>query len=73
MSGATEEFLLRAKYSLYGTLIFLLVTNPMTIKLLQSAVGGILQTEGLTPKGYFIQVVLFFLITLGLMMFPKDR
>lgn len=56
------EFWLRVKYSVFSTLIFLLVTNPMVVKLF-----------GTEIKGYFFQVVLFFFATLGLMMFPKDR
>ena len=61
-----DELLLRAKYSFYSTLVFLLVTNPMTVKLLQSF--GLKDSSN-----YFFQVFLFFLIVLGLMMFPKDR
>ena len=68
-----DEFWLRVKYSFFSALVFLLVTNPMTLKLLQNIFGGIFQQEGLTPKGYFIQVALFFLTVLALMMFPKDR
>ena len=63
---------LRAKYSFMGTLIFILVTNPMMLRLLQNVVGGILQNDSITPKGYAIQIFLFFGCTLGLMMFPKD-
>jgi hypothetical protein len=61
----SNELLLRMKYSFFSTLVFLLVTNPMTIKLLN------INTQSAT--GYFFQVILFFLIILGLMMFPKDR
>jgi hypothetical protein len=68
-----NETLLRMKYSFYSALVFLLVTNPMTLKLLQTTFGSVLIDNVLTPKGYFIQVFLFFLIILGLMMFPKDR
>ena len=56
------EFWLRVKYSVFSTLIFLLVTNPMVVNVF-----------GTEIKGYFFQVVLFFFATLGLMMFPKDR
>jgi hypothetical protein len=61
----SNELLLRMKYSFFSTLVFLLVTNPMTIKLLNINVQS--------ASGYFFQVILFFLIILGLMMFPKDR
>lgn len=63
---------LRVKYSFYSTLVFVLVTNPTVILLLQKFFGGILSNDALTPFGYFIQISLFFLIILGLMMFPKD-
>ena len=68
-----NETLLRMKYSFYSALVFLLVTNPMTLKLLQTMFGSVLVDNSLTPKGYFFQVFLFFLIILGLMMFPRDR
>jgi hypothetical protein len=61
----SNELLLRMKYSFFSTLVFLLVTNPMTIKLLNINIQS--------ASGYFFQVILFFLIILGLMMFPKDR
>ena len=63
---------LRVKYSFYSTLVFVLVTNPTVLQLLQNLFGGILSHDSLTPVGYFVQIILFFLVILGLMMFPKD-
>jgi protein-S-isoprenylcysteine O-methyltransferase Ste14 len=64
---------LRIKYSFYATLVFILITHPILVQLLQNLVGGIVQQGVITPNGYMLQIVLFFLATLGLMMFPKDR
>lgn len=76
MQTARElEFWRRVKYSFYATLIFILVTNPMTYRFTQTMFQGaliILQNGNLTPAGYFLHVGLFFLITLAIMMFPKD-
>ncbi len=63
---------LRVKYSFYSTLVFVLVTNPMMMKLLQDLFGGILQGGTLTPVGWFVQVVLFFVAILAIMMLPRD-
>jgi hypothetical protein len=76
METAKEvEFWRRVKYSFYATLIFILVTNPMTYRFTQTIFQGsftIIHNGILTSAGYFIHVGLFFLITLGIMMFPKD-
>jgi hypothetical protein len=76
METASElEFWRRVKYSFYATLIFILLTNPMTYRFTQMMFQGsiqILQNGVLTPAGYFLHVILFFLITLSVMMFPKD-
>jgi hypothetical protein len=76
METARElEFWRRVKYSFYATLIFILVTNPMTYRFTQTMFQGtftVIQNGILTPTGYFIHVIIFFLITLSVMMFPKD-
>ena len=69
------DFWLRVKYSFYGTLVYLLVTNPMTYRFTELIFGGqfrILQNGSPTVAGYFIHTLLFFFTTLGIMMFPKD-
>lgn len=63
---------LRIKYSFYSTLVFVLVTNPMMMKLLQDLFGGILQGGILTPVGWAAQVLLFFAAILAIMMLPRD-
>jgi hypothetical protein len=69
------EFWRRVKYSFYGTLVFLLITNPMTYRFTQAMFQGsfnVLQGVVPTPAGYFLHAVLFFLLTLAIMMFPRD-
>ena len=68
---------LKAKYSFYSTLVFFLVANPETYKILQWALGGIVGTLSSpsgcpTPLGLFLHTIVFFLVILALMMFPRD-
>jgi len=67
---------LKAKYSFYSTLVFFLVANPETFKLTQRVFGGFLTVASAqgapTPYGFFLHTFVFFLVLLGLMMFPKD-
>ena len=66
---------LKAKYAAYTTLVFFLVANPETYKLLQKFFGGFvtIANEGCpTPTGFFIHSGLFFLILWSLMLFPRD-
>ena len=69
------SFWLRVKYSFYSTLVFLILTNPLTYAFTQSMVQGLFKVvnNGIpTAAGYFFHGFLFFLVILGLMMFPKD-
>jgi hypothetical protein len=67
---------LKAKYALYTTLVFFLIANPETYKLLQKFLGHwvTIASEGgcPTPSGFFISSAIFFLFLWGLMMFPRD-
>lgn len=67
---------LKAKYAAYTTLIFFLIANPETYKLLQKFIGGWISiaSEGgcPTPIGFFLHTFLFFLILWSFMLFPKD-
>lgn len=56
----------RVKYSLYATLIFLLLTNPMTWKFTQTLYSGLS-----APIGYLFQGLVFFCLTLAALMFPN--
>jgi hypothetical protein len=74
MSGTLDDFWRRVKYSFYGTLVFLLVVNPITFGFTQQMFRGIvsvIQDGRITTAGYLIHAVLFFFITLGVMMIPK--
>lgn len=68
---------LKAKYSFYSALVFFLVANPETSKILQKILGGFLgeiaSAAGCsTPLGLFVQTGIFFCVMLALMMFPRD-
>ena len=70
------NYALKAKYAAYTTLIFFLIANPETYKLLQKAVGGFVNiaSEGgcPTPTGFFLHTGLFFLVLWSFMLFPRD-
>ena len=68
---------LKAKYSFYSALVFFLIANPETYKLMNSLfspiVGSLANQAGCaTPVGLFIHTILFFFVILALMMFPRD-
>jgi hypothetical protein len=72
----TINFALKAKYAAYTTLIFFLIANPETYKLIQKFVGHwvTVASEGgcPTPSGFFIHAGLFFLVLWSFMLMPKD-
>jgi threonine/homoserine/homoserine lactone efflux protein len=68
---------LKAKYSFYSALVFFLIANPETYKLMNSVfssfVGTLASPAGCaTPLGLFLHTILFFFVILALMMFPRD-
>jgi len=71
------NFALKAKYAAYTTLVFFLVANPETYKLMQKLIGHLVTianaSDGCpTPQGFFIHSALFFTILWSLMLFPRD-
>ena len=70
------NFALKAKYAAYTTLVFFLIANPETYKLLQKFLGSwiIIASEGgcPTPTGFFLHTGLFFVVLWSLMLFPRD-
>jgi hypothetical protein len=67
---------LKAKYSLYSALVFFLIANPETYKMTQSLFGFLFTTSSggcPTPFGLLLHTLLFFLVLLGLMLFPRDE
>ena len=68
---------LKAKYSFYSALVFFLVANPETYKIIQWLIGRFIGTTASpagcpTPLGLFFHTILFFFVMLALMMFPRD-
>jgi len=66
---------LKAKYSFYSALVFFLVACPETFKLTQSIFGYFVTIANggcPTPMGLFVHTGIFFLVLLGLMLFPRD-
>lgn len=72
---ASGALLLKAKYSFYSALVFFLLANPETYKFTQMIFGSFFITSvgGCpTPSGLFFHSILFFVVLLGLMLFPRD-
>ena len=70
------EFGLKAKYSFYSALVFFLIANPETFKATQMLLGSVLTIANggcPTPAGLFLHTGIFFLVLLGLMLFPRDK
>ena len=63
--SANQDFWKRVKYSFYATLIFLIVTNPITYNLTSKLTGGV------PSAAYIIHAALFFILSLATMMIPK--
>jgi hypothetical protein len=70
------NFALKAKYALYTTLIFFLIANPETYKLMQKFIGGwvMVANDGgcPTPTGFFLHTGLFFAVLWSFMLLPRD-
>ena len=71
-----NRIMLKAKYSLYSTLVFFLFVNPETTLILQRFFGRFLTF--ITPcgaptiSGIFVSTGLFFFTMLSLMLLPSD-
>lgn len=75
MAGRDLGVGLKLKYSFYSTLVYLLVTSPLTYRFTQQLFGGaitILQNGIPTPAGYFLHALVFFALIFAIMMFPRD-
>jgi hypothetical protein len=71
------NILLKAKYSFYSTLVFFLIANPETYKIVEklfgSWVGTMASPSGCaTPLGLVVHSIVFFCVMLALMMFPRE-
>lgn len=75
-SFSLNRIMLKAKYSLYSTLVFFLFANPETIIILQRFLGGFV--DFITPRGVttitgiFVTTGLFFITMFGLMLLPSE-
>lgn len=70
------EFGLKAKYSFYSALVFFLIANPETFKVTQMLFGSFMTLANggcPTPAGLFFHTAIFFVVLLGLMLFPRDK
>ncbi len=69
------NILLKAKYSFYSAIVFFLVANPETYRIVNHFLSPFIgQTaSGLcpTPFGVIVHTILFFCAMLALMMFPR--
>ena len=76
ISGFTNRFMLKIKYSFYSTLVFFIFANPETLQILHSLLGKVIPLAtsggGPTPIGFFLSAGLFFCTMLGLMMLPAE-
>jgi hypothetical protein len=64
---------LKVKYSLYSALIFFLVANPTTFRVVNSLIPGVAVNGCPTAAGLLLHTVVFFFALVGIMMLPKDK
>ena len=64
---------LKVKYSLYSALIFFLVANPATFRVVNSIIPGVAVNGCPTAMGLLLHTFVFFVALVGIMMLPKDR
>jgi hypothetical protein len=63
---------LKVKFSLYSTLLFFLVANPLTYKVVNSIVGGVAVGGCPTAFGLFLHSLVFFGLSYAIMTLPPD-
>jgi hypothetical protein len=64
---------LKVKYSLYSALIFFLVANPATFRVVNSVIPGVAVNGCPTAMGLLLHTFVFFLALVGIMLLPKDK
>lgn len=73
-----DRAILKAKYSFYSTLVFFLIANPETIRLLGKLVSPWVDVvepgcpTAPTATGFFVQTAAFFCVMWGLMLWPGE-
>lgn len=63
---------LKVKFSLYSTLLFFVVANPVTYTFMNSIVGGVATGGCPTAFGFVLHSVVFFLLSYAIMTLPRD-
>jgi hypothetical protein len=63
---------LKVKFSLYSTLLFFLVANPLTYKVVNSIVSGVAVGGCPTAFGLFLHSLVFFGLSYAIMTLPPD-
>lgn len=63
---------LKVKFSLYSTLLFFLVANPVTYRFVDSIVGGVAIDGCPTSFGFMLHSFVFFLLSFAIMTLPRD-
>lgn len=64
----------QVKYSFYATLVFLILTNPLTYaftQLLAKGLFAVTHNSVPTAEGYILHAILFFCVMLALMQWAK--
>lgn len=67
--GAKKSDWVKAKYSFYSALVFFLLSNPETFKLMRSIFGAAIGTEDGCPRaaGLFLHTLVFMVVLFLLM------
>ena len=63
---------LKVKFSLYSTLLFFLVANPLTYKVVNSIASGVAVGGCPTAFGLFLHSLVFFGLSYAIMTLPPD-
>ena len=63
---------LKVKFSFLSAMIFFLVANPVTFRFVNSIIPGVASNGCPTAFGFVLHTFVFFLVSFGLMLLPKD-
>jgi hypothetical protein len=63
---------LKIKFSLYSALIFFLVANPVTFRVMNSLIPGVAVNGCPTSFGFMLHTIVFFGLSFLTMMLPRD-
>lgn len=63
---------LKIKFSLYSALLFFLVANPVTFRVMNSLIPGVAVSGCPTSFGFMLHTIVFFGLSFLLMLLPRD-